>query len=449
MHKLTVKDFPDLELGDIRREKRFVSIINNLNAKPGGSIPELNRNWYDVKANYSFFGNEGVKIDLLKKCIAGFCRNQIGESSKMLFAHDVTNVSYNKLQAEGLGYLDNKEGRGIMCYSSIAIDPDGIPISLAYQHTWVRPLENLGKAQKRKQTKFEEKESYEWKRGIDAVNESLGVGIEKIHICDRGGDIYDLFFCGYEANTDLLVRSTHNRALSGGSPLWDTVAQEPAADIVTLDIPDPAGKKRVKIKGEVRYYQAQILRPFSSKSEYESVELTAIEIKQIGELEDWQTEAIHWKLLTTIEVTTTEMALQCVKWYCYRWLIERFHYLLKSGMQVEKLQLKQAESLQKAIHVYSIGAMRMMQMIYLSRTSPDLSCEVVLTKEKWAVLYMLTHRTKQIPNTPPTIRDAVQWIGKLGGHLGRIQDGSPGLKTVWKGYKALCDALEIYQILQT
>ena len=447
MQNLTVKDFPGLDLGDIRRDNRFVTIINNINKSPGSSIPQLNQNWYATKATYSFFNNEDISVDAIRRGIAGFGVNQIEGATKILIAHDMSNISFNDLQAVGLGYLDNKNGRGIMCYSSIAIDLDGIPRALMHQQTWTRPLENLGKAKKRKYTDFEEKETFEWKRGITEVNKSIGDGVEKVHICDRGADIYDLFFCAYEKNTDLLVRSMHNRGLSDGSHLWDTVARQPLAGTVTIEIPDKTGKKREGIEVEVRYYQAEILRPRVNKSEYESVVLNAIELKQISALKDWQEEPVHWQLLTTITIETIAEAMRCVKWYCYRWLIERFHYVLKSGTKIEDLQLKQADSLGKAIHLYSVAAMCIMQMVYLSRINPNISCEVVLTKEQWVTLYMLINRTTEIPNSPPSLNETVRWIGRLGGHLGRKQDGEPGLKSVWTGYIKLCDATELYVIM--
>ena len=71
----------------------------------------------------------------------------------------------------------------------------------------------------------------------------------------------------------------------------------------------------------------KILRSLSSDNQYESVMLTAIEIKEPKQGQD----IIHWKLLTTLEIHSPTEALQCVKWYTYRWLIERFHYVLKSG----------------------------------------------------------------------------------------------------------------------
>jgi Transposase Tn5 dimerisation domain len=279
------------------------------------------------------------------------------------------------------------------------------------------------------------------------VNEQLGTGVHKIHIADREADIYELFFCAYEPETDLLIRACHKRKLNDGSGLWDAVAAQSAEGVVELQIPDKAGKKTTGVEVEVRYQQVEILRPRDSKNQYESVEMTTIEIKQVSPIKAWQDEPLHWRLLTTLSVTTVVGALQCVKWYCHRWLIERFHYVLKSGTGIEELQLKQASSLQKAIHVYSVAAMRIMQLVYQSRQTPDVSCEVALTKEQWTVLYMLIHKVFIMPEKVPTLEEAVGWIGKLGGHLGRNSDGPPGLKTVWRGYQRIYDAAAIYETM--
>ena len=447
MHHVSVKDFPGLDLGDIRRHDRFVSIINNISKQPGSSIPKQNGGWYDTKATYSFFSNEDITIASLKQAIANFGCNQVEGLPRVLIAHDISQISYNDLKAEGLGYLANKDGRGIICYSSIAISDEGVPLSLIYQHSWTREEESLGKAKHRKATPFEQKESYQWYKGMKEVNKHLADTIQKIHIADREADIYELFFNAYEPNTDLLIRSRHNRQLTDGSHLWQAVSQQPVAATIELQLPDETGKKRTGIEVEVRYHPVEILRPLRNKNHYESVALTAIEIKQTGDKKDWQEEPLHWKLLTSVAVSTVTEALQCVQWYCFRWLIERFHYVLKSGTRIEELQLKQASSLQKAIHVYSLAAIRIMQMVYQSRITPGLSCEVVLTKEQWIVLYMLIHKKGAIPSKPPSLGEAVEWIGKLGGHLGRTSDGPPGLKTVWLGYQRVCDAVNIYEII--
>lgn len=447
MHKITVSDFPHLNLGDVRRDKRFITIFNNICSQPGASIPKQNKGWYDTKATYEFFKNEDVSIDELKKTMMMYGATKLSGEVRVLIAHDISNISYNDLQAAGLGYLDNKEGRGILCYSSIAATTQGLPLSLLYQHTWTRPLEQLGKSHKRKQLAFEDKETYRWYEGMNEVNKLLGNNIRKIHIADREADIYELFFHSFEPNTDLLIRARHNRLLSNGSPLWDSVAAAPLAATVSLHIPDKTGRKKLQTAATVRYDEVEILRPVHNKDSYERVRLTAIEIKEKSDGSRKEEDLIDWKLLTTLEIKSVSDALQCVEWYTFRWLIERFHYILKSGTKIEALQLKDAESLQKAIAVYSMAAFRVMQLVYESRHHPEVSCEVVLTKAQWITLYMLIHGNNQLPQQPPSLQQAVMWIGRLGGHLGRKRDGPPGLKTVWIGYQQLCTAANVYELM--
>ncbi|MEM9685665.1 MAG: IS4 family transposase [Bacteroidota bacterium] len=316
MHKVTIEDFKDLDFGDTRRNNRFVRIVNTISSHPGSSIPRQNKSWYDVKTTYEFFKNEAVRMETLQKAIMDYGVGQLNDQAKLLVLHNISTISYNDLQAQGLGYLDNKHGRGILCYSSIGVSSDGLPVGLLYQHSWVRALDQLGKSSKGKQLTFEAKESY------------------------------------------------------------------------------------------------------------------------------------HWKLLTTLEIKTVAEALQCVKWYTYRWLIERFHYVLKSGTKIEQLQLKQANSLQKTIALYSIAAFRIMQLTsYLGRDYPQTNCQLILTPAQWKALYVLIHQDKNIPKKPPDMQQAIRWIGRLGGHLGRKNDGPPGLKTVWRGYQTLCNAAKVYELV--
>jgi len=42
-------------------------------------------------------------------------------------------------------------------------------------------------------------------------------------------------------------------------------------------------------------------------------------------------------------------------------------------------------------------------------------------------------RDEPPPSEPPSLRDAVRMIAKLGGFLGRKSDGEPGTTTLWRG----------------
>lgn len=443
MHKITVKDFPKLDLGDKRRDERFVKIIDNIVRQPGSSIPKHNKRWYDAKATYEFFKNEDIKLEAITAAINRYGANQV-EQQKLLVIHDTSTISYNDLQAEGLGYIDNAAGKGIFCHSSIAVTTAGMPLALLNQNIWSREQSELGKSARRKQKPFDEKESYKWYRGIESVNNLLNKKIVKIHVGDREADIYELFFNEPDKQSELLIRARHNRKTSAGSALWQHISKQKVVAEEELAIPDRTGKRKRKIKVQIRYKKVEILCPvYKQETVFKSVVLTAIEITEKGNSKD----GIHWKLLTTLSVSNAEEAKQCMRWYSYRWLIERFHYVLKSGCGIEALQLKKAESLMKAIAVYSLAAFSIMQLTYQSRETPNVSCEAILTSEQWQTLYMLKHKKNMLPEKPPTLQEATKWIAQMGGYLARKSDGPPGLKTVWLGYEVLLQAVALYEII--
>lgn len=443
MHKITVKDLPGLDLGDIRRNDRLVTIINGITARPGSSIPQQSKSWYDTKAAYNFFSNENISVHMLQDTMMSYGQAQVAGSPQILVVHDISNISYNDSNADGLGYLDSRSGKGIMCYTSMAVSPQGLPLGLLYQHSWIRDPEQVGKSSLRKKLPFEDKESYLWYQGVEEVNNLLKNDTHKIHIADREADIYELFFQHFEPHTDLLIRARHNRRIGPSGHLWDTIAEMPLCGTSVIEVPDKRHNKKKRIKIEIRYRKVELLRPQDTKHAYNSVELTAIEVRLAGKPAD----GINWKLLTSINIDSISEVLQCIKWYTYRWLIERFHYVLKSGTKIEELQLRQADRLQKAILVYSLAAFIVMQLVYEARFYPELSCEVMLTEAKWKTLFILIHGNRKIPEKPPSLKQAVMWIGRLGGHLGRKSDGHPGLKTIWLGYQQLSAALNVYQSL--
>lgn len=443
MHKITVKDFPVLDLGDKRRDERFIKIIENIVRHPGGSILQHNERWYDAKATYEFFKNEDIKLEAINAAISAYGVAR-ADRQQLLIIHDSSTISYNDLEAEGLGYIDNAAGKGIFCHSSLAATTTGIPLSLLNQIIWSREPSELGKSVKRKQKPFEQKESYKWYKGIESANNLLGQGIVKIHIGDRDADIYELFFTEPEENSELLIRARHNRKIAEGSELWQHISTEKVAAEEVIMIPDRTGKRKKQVRVQLRYKEVEILCPAQKAGKlYESVALTAIEIRQKGNHKD----GIHWKLLTTLPISNAEEAKQCMRWYSYRWLIERFHYVLKSGCAIESLQLKKAESLMKATALYSLAAFNIMQLTYQSRETPDVSCEVLLTGQQWQALYMLKNKTKKLPGKPPTLQQATRWLAQLGGYMARKSDGPPGLKTVWLGYESLLQAVALYEII--
>jgi hypothetical protein len=56
------------------------------------------------------------------------------------------------------------------------------------------------------------------------------------------------------------------------------------------------------------------------------------------------------------------------------------------------------------------------------------------------------HRTSGLPETVPTVRQAVRWIAQLGGFLGRKGDGEPGVTVLWRGWQRLHDLATMWEV---
>ena len=72
-----------------------------------------------------------------------------------------------------------------------------------------------------------------------------------------------------------------------------------------------------------------------------------------------------------------------MRWYALRWLVERYHYVLKSGCRIERLQLETAARLDRALATYAVVAWRLLWLTYEARRHPEGSCEAVLPREHW------------------------------------------------------------------
>jgi hypothetical protein len=116
-----------------------------------------------------------------------------------------------------------------------------------------------------------------------------------------------------------------------------------------------------------------------------------------------------------------------------RWKIERFHYVLKSGCAIEKLQERSIEKSTTLIMMYSIIAVKIMNMTYAARLRPDAPCSLVLGEGEWKLLYGVANKTKKEPKKPYTMKEAVEYQGWLGGPKRAPGDGPPRVKTIGIG----------------
>jgi len=340
-------------------------------------------------------------------------------------------------------------------HTAFAMTADGLPLGLLYQKIFTRDdsVETAYNSQSsghNSQIPIEEKESFKWLEALEESHKHCAESTRMVSICDREADIYDLFYRADQLGASLLVRAKADRYLgiptrSKKQPkkrLWEFVGQQEPAGILEVDIPAKDNEDKRKAILTVRFAAVQLYptrhHPNFQQPEPPLTQLYAVYVKEENPPSAIK-EPLEWMLLTNIPVLSYSEAIEKMKWYCLRWKIETFHKVLKSGFRVENCRLGTADRLIKYLAVMSIIAWRIFWITLVNRSSPELPCNSVLSKQEWRVLYAKINHTKMPPPEIPRLGTAIRWIAQLGGFLGRKADGDPGVITLWRGWKRLAD----------
>lgn len=440
-----------IKLGDLRLEKRLEKIVKDLVEQPSVSIPKACNSQAATKATYRFFSNDTVEAKSIRN---GYRKSTIeriieqGENATILFPSDATNIVYTShKKLKGIGVLRNQNARGLNLHTTLAVTENEIVLGSIDQHCWGRKPEDYGRRRLKIERPIEEKETYRWLESFRAAQSALPDNARGIYLGDRGADIYEIFLEERKENMHLLIRVSRNRPLTNSpEKLFQELENTPSAGITEVIIKRSGERKERAAKLEIRYKKVTI-KPPNRKNKLSSVCMTIISAKEIignSEVED----PVHWMLLTTLPIDSLEGAIYAVQTYAKRWIIERYHYVLKEGCKVEELQFEEANRIDKAIAVYTIVACRIMQITYLARAFPDLPCTKVFDDDEWRALYCYANKTSKEPSSPMSISEAVMMLAKLGGFQGRKRDGHPGVQVIWYGMSKLEGAVEMYRILK-
>ena len=452
MQTWATQELGHADLGDARLSKRLVKVVEDLAGQPEASVPQACGDWAATKGTYRFWDNDKVEPDSILSAHQQSTIDRIqglqGQDT-ILNIQDTTDLDFTHHPGtEGLGHLDRPWLQGLKVHSCLAVSTEGVPQGFIYQKTWARAPETQGKKHKRRQLETKDKESQGWLDTLSASEEAILEGIDVITIADREADIYDFFAHPRREGSHLLVRISHNRRVEHESKyLWESVRQSPVLGEVKIDIGRRGNQPPRKATLTIRIASLSICPPQNRK---DRTSLPSIPVYMVL-AEEYApppgVKPICWLLLATFPVKTFQDAIRCVRYYSYRCLIERYHFVLKSGCGLEKLQLETAERLHCALATYSIVAWRLLWLTYEARENPDSPCDRVLETYEWQALYCYSHKTPVLPITTPSLHEAVVMIAKLGGFLARKSDGEPGVKTIWRGLRRLHDIASTWKLL--
>ena len=447
-----VTEFAEADLGDVRRTQRVIRMATVFAQQPMASLSEACGSPAELKATYRFFDNEAIApAELLASHVSATYERAV-RVPRVLAVQDSTEVDWTAHPATtGLGPIGHPQHQGLMVHSTLAFTPERVPLGLLAQDVWARDPEKVGQRLTRKQRTIREKESGKWLRSLARVNEARHEcpHTHFISVGDREADVYDLFVAERAAGVDVLVRAAWDRRVAHEERyLWARVLAQPVAEIVPVHVPRQGEHAARTAVLTLRFGRVELCPPGHRRAERLPV-VTIWAVHVVEEYPPAGVAPVEWLLLTTRALSSAIEALECVEWYACRFGIEVWHKVLKSGCRIEARQLESAARLQRCLTLFSVIAWRIVYATMLSRTLPELPCTVLLAVEEWQALYCATHHSPIPPLTPPTLHEAVQWIARLGGFLGRPGDGEPGVTVLWRGFQHLADLTRMYVLLRS
>ena len=429
-------------LGDARRTQRLIRVVAALARRPTASVPEAHGgDWAATKATYRLWASPRISPAAIRAAHRERTLARLAGHPTVLAVQDTTELDFTPHPATaGLGPLDRPWERGLKVHSALAVSTAGVPLGLLHQQVWARDPAQTGQKHQRKRRPTAEKESQRWLDALAATQATVPEAVRVVTIADQEGDIYDLFALPRRPGSEFLIRACHDRCVDHPARrLWAAIRQAPPGGTLTVEVPRADDRPGRRATLTLRWLSLGIEPPQdrAGRAALPTVPVQVLLAEEAAPPPD--TEPICWLLVTTLPIGDAADARRCVRWYTYRWRIERYHFVLKSGCRVEALQLGTAERLERALATYCIVAWRLLWLTYQARETPEASCEGVLARHEWQALWCTVHRPPVPPAHPPSLGEAVRLIARLGGFLGRRGDGAPGVKTLWRGWRRLED----------
>ena len=437
-----------VELGDVRLIRRAICIGAAMAAAPEKSLPEQMGSWSGLRAAYGMLGDRRISLEKLSTPHWQMTRVEGSRYPIVLHVHDTTELDYTRHASKaGLGPIGDGRGRGLLLHTVLAIVPEEVPQVLGVAHQQVV----------RRQPKPKPKPHYTaspegqvWAQGAEAVGEPPP-GVRWVHVGDRGSDDFRFMHACRQQGKDFLIRAMRNRLLDGADDapelhkLIDHARSLPASYSYTLEM--PARDNKPARTAQMRLAWAPVTIPAPSRSPEDRSHQPPIAAWIVR---TWEVDAppeikepIEWILITSVPTVTVEDALERVRWYTCRWLVEDYHQCLKTGCTIEKCQLDHGDDIERLLGFLGPIAARLLQLRNLARALPDVQA---ITYIDPLLIQMLQLRLPHLAGKSLTLAEFWRAVAQLGGHLGRRRDGPPGWRTLWRGWTQLIALVEGAQL---
>lgn len=417
-------------LGHERFRANAIKILTRLGENPGLSFSAACGPAVRKSANRLF---SSAAIDLQKGHVEQTVQRCSGEAL-VLALEDTTDVNYNRHKAKkGMGHLGGLYNtRGINIHSLLCTSEQGEPLGLLGQYIWA-PQQSKSKKSglHLRKLPIEEKESIKWIRLMRAVNKVFSNRTSRVLVvADREGDFYEHFSEPRAATIDILVRGSQlNRKILFAGQKCKVKDLPDLVEIQhTYKTKVQKQKNREEREAQIAVRYGKIAYPPTDGRKGTVITLSFVHAEEINNSEP---DKIEWYLFTSMAIENIEQAIQLITFYTKRWTIERFHYVLKTGLKIESIQIDTFDRLKNALELYSIVAWRILWLAYVGKTKPQTEAVNVFEQAQIEILESI-HQKKIV-----TVNDFLMAMGKLVGFQSSTKQPLPGEKLLWQAYGQL------------
>jgi len=458
------QQFGHAALGDSRRNARVVRMAARVAQRPAGKVSEVFKDDAERQGAYDLLEGKQVSVDSLMAAPAVTTAERASHESFAFVAVDGSSITLtDSAKSKDFGSVGSlcKGARGLKVISSLACNPEGVPLGLLSQTWWVRTqAKSQSKKEKRRRNqkrKVDEKETRHWLEAIDnAAARANEAGARLWFQLDREADNQHILPKLSETTHRFTVRGCWDRLIEATGRdkqyLRKWLAREAPGGHYELDV--TAGPKRTarRARIDVRWGRVVLrLRDKWMKTE-RRLEVMAVWAREEGTCPEGE-EPIDWLLLTNATVESFEHARLVVRGYTQRWRVEEFHKTWKSGAcKIEDSQLRSSHAVTVWATILAAVAVRIERLKVLSRSTPEQPATVELSQHEIRALILLMRdikkRNETIPDTTPTIGQATIWIARLGGYTGKSSGGPPGSITIRRGLEQVQVAAQVVAALE-
>ena len=432
-------EFSTAIFGDKRLSDRLIKVAKDLSEHPSMPINQASGDWRSTKGAYRFFDNEKVTPEaILEPHFENTMKRMMGHEV-VLSIQDTTTFNYSSHEALQLGPIGKANTSGILQHNTLAVSGDGLPLGLLDQLIWVRsPQEESKTAEK---LSLEEREIVRWIKSLEHTVERSQHHSRVVSVNDRESDFYEFYDRAESLNALYLIRLQHSREIEESAQDAKSYLRErPVVATYEICVPRRVGEYPERTATvELRYAPITVYAPDDIESEvvHDEIKMYGIHVQEINAPSE--VEPIEWFLVTNVAVASVKDAMERVRWYLLRWMIEIYHKSEKSCCSSEDCRLETVERMINFLAVNSVIAWRVLFVTYIARQQPEASAEVILSPTEVKVLEAANNLKLPKPTKIKTVKQAVAALAKLGGHMGRKNDKTPGIITVCRGMMRLND----------